>query len=170
MTCPVRVLLAILQSGSNHNKKASSCNIHTEPIVISAGKWSVAGKMSCSHVLLLLLPAILAQDENPVACLESGACYQVFSSTASLQLSFLTCSAQFRFQGACGRTSFYEPGTNMIMKRFTFHMIWCCRALLTQRPLEFSTRPFKESDTQSHQQEVGGTTRWQLVLNSSTGS
>ena len=60
-----------------------SKNIHTEPIVISTGKWSVGGKMSCSHVLLLLLlfPAIFAQDENPVACLQSGACFQVFSST-----------------------------------------------------------------------------------------
>ena len=50
--------------------------------------------MSCSHVLLLLLPAILAQDENPVACLESGACYQVFSFTAAALLLDLQCSIQ----------------------------------------------------------------------------
>ena len=34
--------------------------------------------MFYSHLqLLLLLPAVFAQDENPVACLESGACFQV---------------------------------------------------------------------------------------------
>merc|ERR1712012_392558 len=51
----------------------------------------VAGKMSCSHVLLLLslLPAILAQDENPVACLESGACYQgsFYTTSSGVQYS-----------------------------------------------------------------------------------
>ena len=51
--------------------------------------------MSCSHVLLLLLllPAIFAQDENPVACLESGACFQVFPSSPSLLLD-MQCSFQ----------------------------------------------------------------------------
>ena len=34
--------------------------------------------MFFSHLLLLLLfPAVFSQDENPLACLESGACFQV---------------------------------------------------------------------------------------------
>jgi len=34
-------------------------------------------------LLLLLLPAVFAQDENPVACLESGACFQGSYGTTS---------------------------------------------------------------------------------------
>merc|ERR1712130_262996 len=42
------------------------------------------GDMFCSHLLLLLLlPAVLAQDENPVACLHSGACFQGSYGTTS---------------------------------------------------------------------------------------
>merc|ERR1719167_1272056 len=66
--------------------------------------------MSCSHVLLLLLlPAIFAQDENPVACLESGACFQGSFNTTSSGVQYSSFQGIRYAESPTGSRRFLAP-------------------------------------------------------------
>ena len=72
--------------------------------------------MFYSHLLLisLLLPAAFAQDENPVACLQSGACFQVGERAP-----------------ICNLHSSFTPVAGLLWH----HLFWTPVCLLSRNPL-----------------------------------